>query len=31
MSHEALLEYTVTHHVMLRHEAPPEHDSFRPA
>lgn len=31
MSHEALLEYTVTQHVMLRHEAPPEHDSFRPA
>jgi betaine-aldehyde dehydrogenase len=31
MSHEALLEYTVSHHVMLRHEAPPEHDSFRPA
>ncbi len=31
MSHEALLEYTVTHHVMVRHEAPPEHDSFRPA
>jgi betaine-aldehyde dehydrogenase len=31
LSHEALLEYTVTHHVMLRHEAPPEHDSFRPA
>jgi betaine-aldehyde dehydrogenase len=31
MSHEALLEYTVAHHVMIRHEAPPEHDSFRPA
>ncbi len=31
MSHEALLEYTVTHHVMLRHALPPEHDSFRPA
>jgi betaine-aldehyde dehydrogenase len=31
MSQEALAEYTVTHHVMLRHEAPPEHDSFRPA
>lgn len=31
MSHEAILEYTVTHHVMLRHEAIPEHDSFRPA
>lgn len=31
MSHEALLEYTVTHHVMLRHESVPQHDSFRPA
>jgi len=31
MSHEALLEYTVTHHVMVRHEEPPAHDSFRPA
>jgi betaine-aldehyde dehydrogenase len=31
MSQEALGEYTVTHHVMLRHDAPPEHDSFRPA
>ena len=31
MSQEALAEYTVTQHVMLRHEAPPEHDSFRPA
>ncbi len=31
MSHEAVLEYTVTHHVMVRHDAPPEHDSFRPA
>jgi betaine-aldehyde dehydrogenase len=31
MSQEALAEYTVTHHVMVRHEAPPEHDSFRPA
>lgn len=31
MSQEALAEYTVTHHVMIRHEAPPEHDSFRPA
>ncbi len=31
MSQEALVEYTVAHHVMLRHEAPPEHDSFRPA
>ena len=31
MSHEAVLEYTVTHHVMLRHDPPPAHDSFRPA
>lgn len=31
MSHEAILEYTVTHHIMARHQQPPEHDSFRPA
>jgi betaine-aldehyde dehydrogenase len=31
MSHEAVLEYTVTHHVMIRHAQPPEHDGFRPA
>lgn len=31
MSHEAVQEYTTTHHVMIRHAAPPEHDSFRPA
>lgn len=31
MSHEAVLEYTVTRHVMVKHEQPPEHDSFRPA
>ncbi|MCB0908419.1 MAG: aminobutyraldehyde dehydrogenase [Nocardioidaceae bacterium] len=31
MSHEAVLDYTVTHHVMLRHDPPPAHDSFRPA
>lgn len=31
MSHEAVLEYTVTQHVMVRHAQPPEHDSFRPA
>ncbi|GAA2128290.1 aminobutyraldehyde dehydrogenase [Nocardioides bigeumensis] len=31
MSQESLAEYTVTHHVMIRHDAPPEHDSFRPA
>jgi len=31
MSHEAVLEHTVTHHVMIRHAAPPEHEGFRPA
>ena len=31
MSHEAVLEHTVTHHVMIRHTAPPEHEGFRPA
>ena len=31
MSHEAVLEYTVTHHVMLKHAEPVAHDSFRPA
>ncbi len=31
MSHEAILEYTVTHHIMVRHSQPQEHDSFRPA
>lgn len=31
MSHEAVLEYTVTQHVMMRHAPPPQHDSFRPA
>jgi betaine-aldehyde dehydrogenase len=31
MSHEAVLEYTVTHHVMARHDRVAEHDSFRPA
>ena len=31
MSHEAVLEHTVTHHVMIRHSEPPEHDGFRPA
>jgi betaine-aldehyde dehydrogenase len=31
MSHEAVLEHTVTHHVMIRHAAPPERDGFRPA
>jgi betaine-aldehyde dehydrogenase len=31
MSHEAVLEHTVTHHVMIRHAAPPEREGFRPA
>ncbi len=31
MSHEAVLEYTVTHHVMVKHAQPVVHDSFRPA
>jgi betaine-aldehyde dehydrogenase len=31
MSHEAVLEYTVTHHVMVKHAQPIVHDSFRPA
>jgi len=31
MSHEAVLEYTVTHHVMIKHAQPQQHDSFRPA
>lgn len=31
MSHEAVLEYTVAHHVMVRHDPPPAHESFRPA
>ena len=31
MSHEAVLEYTVTHHVMIKHAQPVVHDSFRPA
>lgn len=31
MSHEALLEYTVTRHVMLKHAVTEEKDSFRPA
>ena len=31
MSHEAVLEYTVTHHVMVKHATPVVHDSFRPA
>ncbi|KAA1420737.1 aldehyde dehydrogenase family protein [Mumia zhuanghuii] len=31
MSHEAVLEYTVTHHVMVKHAVVEAHDSFRPA
>ena len=31
MSHESLLEYTVTHHIMVKHAQPLVHDSFRPA
>ncbi len=31
MSHEAVLEYTVTRHVMIKHAQPQVHDSFRPA
>ncbi len=31
MSHESLLEYTVTHHIMVKHAMPVVHDSFRPA
>jgi betaine-aldehyde dehydrogenase len=31
MSHEAVLEHTVTHHVMIRHTQPPEREGFRPA
>ena len=31
MSQEAVLEYSVTRHIMIRHAAPPEHEGFRPA
>jgi len=31
MSHESLLEYTATHHIMIKHSEPVKHDSFRPA
>jgi betaine-aldehyde dehydrogenase len=31
MSHEALLEYTTAHHVMVKHAVRESHDSFRPA
>jgi betaine-aldehyde dehydrogenase len=31
MSHEAVLEYTVTRHLMIKHAAPVTHEGFRPA
>jgi betaine-aldehyde dehydrogenase len=31
LSEEAVLEYCVTQHLMVRHGAAPEHDGFRPA
>ena len=31
MSHEVILEYSVTRHLMIRHAAPPEREGFRPA
>ena len=31
MSHEAVLEYTSTQHVMIKHAVREAHDSFRPA
>ncbi len=31
MSHEAVLEYSVTRHLMIKHSEPERHDSFRPA
>jgi len=31
MSQEAVLEYSVTRHIMIRHAVPPEHEGFRPA
>lgn len=31
MSQEAVLEHSVTRHLMIRHAAPPEHEGFRPA
>ena len=31
MSHKSLLEYTVTHHIMVKCAEPVVHDSFRPA
>ncbi len=31
MSQEAVLEFSVTRHIMIRHAPPPEHEGFRPA
>ena len=31
MSQESIAEYSVTHHVMIKHAAPAARDSFRPA
>jgi betaine-aldehyde dehydrogenase len=31
MSQEAVLELSVTRHIMIRHALPPEHEGFRPA
>ena len=31
MSHEAVLEYSVTRHLMIKHARPMEHEGFRPA
>jgi betaine-aldehyde dehydrogenase len=31
MSQEAVLEFSVTSHIMIRHAPPPEHEGFRPA
>jgi len=31
MSQEAVLELSVTRHIMIRHAPPPEHEGFRPA
>ena len=31
MSQEAVLEFSVTRHIMIRHALPPEHEGFRPA
>lgn len=31
MGMHSLLEYTETHHIMIKHSQPVEHDSFRPA